>query len=133
MGLAAVGLVDQSDIRHPLQVWWLILWPSMFAIHLYLLPCMDSVWNEAVALTWHVAGALLALGCMIAANRFRQRVVWFTGAGLLTVVVVKLFVVDLSESGRVSRIVSFLAVGGLMLVIGFVTPLPPAESKGAGA
>ena len=44
--------------------------------------------------------------------------------------VVKLFVVDLSGSGTVSRIVSFLAVGGLMLVVGYFTPLPPLQSEG---
>jgi uncharacterized membrane protein len=49
---------------------------------------------------------------------------------VVVVVVVKLFVVDLSGSGTVSRIVSFLAVGGLMLVIGFFTPLPLVVSKG---
>ena len=85
-----------------------------------------GLFHAAVAVLW----GLLALGCMVAANRFRHRSVWFTGAGLLAVVVVKLFVVDLSESGTVSRIVSFLAVGGLMLVVGFFTPLPPAELKG---
>jgi len=67
---------------------------------------------------------------MVAASRFKQRALWFAGAGLLAVVVVKLFVVDLSGSGTVSRIVSFLAVGGLMLVVGFFTPLPPLQSKG---
>jgi uncharacterized membrane protein len=52
------------------------------------------------------------------------------GLLVVVVVVVKLFVVDLSGSGTVSRIVSFLAVGGLMLVIGFFTPLPLVVSKG---
>jgi uncharacterized membrane protein len=87
----------------------------------------SGLFHAAVAVLW----GLLALGCMIAANRLRHRYVWFAGAGLLAVVVVKLFVVDLSDSGTVSRIVSFLAVGGLMLVVGFFSPLPPVESKGA--
>ena len=87
----------------------------------------SDLFHAAVAVLW----GLLALGCMVASARLKRRVVWFTGAGLLAVVVVKLLVVDLSGSGTVSRIVSFLAVGGLMLVIGFFTPLPPAESKGA--
>jgi uncharacterized membrane protein len=86
----------------------------------------SGLFHAAVAVLW----GLLALVCMVAANRFRHRTVWFAGAGLLAVVVIKLFVVDLSDSGTVSRIVSFLAVGGLMLVVGFFTPLPPAESKG---
>ncbi len=86
----------------------------------------SDLFHAAIAVLW----GLLALGCMIAANRLKRRAVWFTGTGLLVVVVVKLFVVDLSGSGTVSRIVSFLAVGGLMLVIGFFTPLPPVISKG---
>jgi uncharacterized membrane protein len=86
----------------------------------------SDLFHAAIAVLW----GLLALGCMIAANRLKRRAVWFTGTGLLVVVVIKLFVVDLSGSGTVSRIVSFLAVGGLMLVIGFFTPLPPAELKG---
>ena len=86
----------------------------------------SDLFHAAIAVLW----GLLALGCMIAANRLKNRMVWFTGTGLLAVVVVKLFVVDLSGSGTVSRIVSFLAVGGLMLVIGFFTPLPPVELKG---
>jgi uncharacterized membrane protein len=86
----------------------------------------SDLFHAAIAVLW----GLLALGCMIAANRLKRRAVWFTGTGLLAVVVVKLFLVDLSGSGTVYRIVSFLAVGGLMLVIGFFTPLPPAELKG---
>jgi uncharacterized membrane protein len=86
----------------------------------------SDLFQSSVAVLW----GLLALGCMISANRLKLRPVWFTGAGLLGVVVIKLFLVDLSGSGTVFRIVSFLAVGGLMLVIGFFTPLPPADSKG---
>jgi uncharacterized membrane protein len=86
----------------------------------------SDLFHAAISVLW----GLLALGCMVAASRFKQRVFWFAGAGLLAVVVVKLFVVDLSGSGTVSRIVSFLAVGGLMLVVGYFTPLPPLQSEG---
>ena len=86
----------------------------------------SELFQAAVAVLW----GLVALGSMITANRLRQRMIWFCGAGLLAVVVVKLFVVDLSGSGTISRIVSFLAVGGLLLVIGFFTPLPPSDTKG---
>jgi uncharacterized membrane protein len=58
--------------------------------------------------------------------------VWFVGAGLLAVVVAKLFVVDLVGVGTVARIVSFLAVGALMLGIGYVAPLPPRATRGEG-
>jgi uncharacterized membrane protein len=44
------------------------------------------------------------------------------------VVVAKLFFVDLSSIGTLERIVSFLGVGMLMLVIGYVSPLPPGAA-----
>jgi uncharacterized membrane protein len=53
------------------------------------------------------------------------------GAALLAVVVLKLLLVDLSGSGSVTRIVSFIGVGVLMLVIGYVAPLPAKEPRHA--
>ena len=41
------------------------------------------------------------------------------------VVVVKLFLVDLGNTGTLERIVSFLGVGLLLLVVGYVAPVPP--------
>jgi uncharacterized membrane protein len=74
--------------------------------------------------------AVLALASMLFATRRGMRVVWLCGAGLLGVVVAKLFLVDLSSIGSIERIVSFVAVGLLMLVIGYFSPLPPAvENK----
>ena len=49
------------------------------------------------------------------------------GAALLALVVLKLFTNDLGNSGTVARIVSFLGVGGLLLVIGYIAPVPPAQ------
>ena len=54
---------------------------------------------------------------------------WMVGAGLLGAVVLKLLVVDLSGSGTVTRIVSFIGVGVLMLVIGYVAPLPARQKE----
>ena len=47
------------------------------------------------------------------------------GAGLLGVVVVKLLLIDLSNAGGAERIIAFIAVGVLMLVVGYFAPLPP--------
>jgi len=57
------------------------------------------------------------------------------GAALLGAVVVKLFLVDLAGSGTVARIVSFVGVGALLLVIGYVAPVPPGarEDDASGA
>jgi len=58
---------------------------------------------------------------------------WMVGAGLLAAVVLKLLLVDLSGSGTVTRIVSFIGVGVLMLVIGYVAPLPARQKEEAHA
>ena len=47
----------------------------------------------------------------------------------MALVVVKLFFVDLSNVGGIERIVSFMGVGVLMLIIGYVSPVPPAGAK----
>ena len=44
---------------------------------------------------------------------------------LLGVVVAKLFLVELADRGTVSRIVSFMVVGVLMLAVGYFAPIPP--------
>ena len=67
----------------------------------------------------------LALAVMLFATRKAGRVVWITGAALLGVVVIKLFVLDLSHVTGVARIVSFIAVGVLMLLVGYFAPVPP--------
>jgi uncharacterized membrane protein len=86
----------------------------------------ESLWPSAVlqtalAVFWTVA----ALGLMAVAARRGLRPVWFAGAALLALVLAKLFLVDLAGAGTVARIISFLVVGGLMLVIGYFSPLPP--------
>jgi uncharacterized membrane protein len=78
--------------------------------------------QSALSLLW----AFTALTTMLVATRIRARLLWLTGAALLVVVVIKLFLVDLSSIGTIERIVSFIGVGLLMLVIGYFSPLPPA-------
>lgn len=70
-----------------------------------------------------------ALALMWFAARRALRAPWVAGAALLGVVVLKLLLIDLSGSGTVTRIVSFIGVGVLMLVIGYVAPLPSGKEK----
>jgi uncharacterized membrane protein len=74
--------------------------------------------------------AILALVTMLVATRKRYRLVWIVGAVLLAVVIAKLFLIDLSRTGSVERIVSFVGVGLLMLIVGYFSPLPPASETG---
>ena len=47
----------------------------------------------------------------------------------MAVVVAKLALVDLSNIGTVERIVSFIGVGLLMLLIGYISPVPPRATE----
>jgi uncharacterized membrane protein len=47
----------------------------------------------------------------------------------MAIVVAKLFFVDLSNIGGIERIVSFIGVGLLMLVVGYFSPVPPAQPE----
>jgi uncharacterized membrane protein len=93
----------------------------------------DVPWSAAVmgksllvqavlSLLW--TGAAMAL--MVFGHRRAMRSLWLIGAGLLGAVVLKLFIVDLSGQGTIERIVSFVGVGALILLIGYLAPVPPA-------
>lgn len=81
----------------------------------------STTFQSAVSLVW--SGVALVL--MAWAARRTLRSWWMAGAALLGLVVGKLFLVELAHSGTLARIVSFLGVGLLLLVIGYLAPLPP--------
>ncbi|HXA36773.1 MAG TPA: DUF2339 domain-containing protein, partial [Steroidobacteraceae bacterium] len=85
----------------------------------------STLTQTALSIFW----AVLALTMMLVAARKSNRPAWLSGAALLAVVVAKLFVVDLSRIGSIERIVSFVGVGLLMLIIGYLSPLPPAVEQ----
>jgi uncharacterized membrane protein len=70
---------------------------------------------------------------MIVATRRGLRPLWLTGAALLAAVVIKLFVVDLAALSGLTRVVAFLGVGAMLLVIGYLTPLPPGIGPNASS
>jgi len=81
--------------------------------------------QTSISLFWTV----LALLTMLFATRKGSRMIWLLGATLLGVVIAKLFLIDLSRSGSVERIISFVGVGLLMLIVGYLSPLPPARES----
>lgn len=84
-------------------------------------PLFRSQFVQAMlSLVWSATALVLM---RFAAQRVK-RVLWMIGAGLLVLVVAKLFFVDLSNVGGIERIISFLGVGVLMLAIGYLAPFP---------
>jgi uncharacterized membrane protein len=80
--------------------------------------------QSALSIFWGVLG----FAAMTLAAKQHWRYVWLVGAGLMGVVVAKLFIVDLSNVGTIARITSFLSVGALLLITGYLAPLPPRRT-----
>ena len=83
--------------------------------------------QASLSIVWGLAG----LTGMLVGGRSARRIVWVGGASLMGVVVVKLFLFDLSNTGTVARVVSFLGVGLLLLIVGYFAPVPPAATTEA--
>ena len=81
--------------------------------------------QTAVSILWALSGVILT----IYASRKKIRFLWMAGAFILGLVVLKLFVIDLSTLGSLARIISFLVVGILLTSIGYFAPLPDKEDE----
>lgn len=102
------------------------------AVHHYSLVPYEALalWHSAtVQMALSIVWTLCALAVMLGSSRLASRPLWMAGAGLLALVVLKLFTKDLSGSGTLPRVVSFMVVGALMLIIGYLSPLPASPTK----
>jgi uncharacterized membrane protein len=87
---------------------------------------MDDLFGSVVTQTvLSIYWGLLGFTGMIWGARKSRRPVWLAGAGFMALVVIKLFLVDLGNSGTVARIISFIGIGALLLVVGYFAPAPP--------
>ena len=80
----------------------------------------SAIFQAGLSLVWGVAG----LAAMVAGAMRQRREVWIGGAVVMGLVIVKLFVVELGNVDTLSRVVSFLGVGLLLLVVGYFAPAP---------
>lgn len=107
-------------------------------LHLLADPAAYSPWGGGV--DWSAVAALpeaqaalsvvWALGgvtCWILGSRRGHRSLWTCGATLLGLVLLKLLLVDRANLGDLLGIVSFLVVGGLLVVVGRIAPRPPGR------
>jgi len=114
---------------------WLISSMLVRTLHAFI---GTPLWNDYQGGAWQseqvqtgltILWTLLALVATIMASRYWQRALWFMGIGLLGIVVLKLVLVDLSQTEAIWRVISFLGAGSLILLIGYLAPLPPAHEE----
>ncbi len=87
---------------------------------------LGALWQSAT-MQWVLSGAwtVLTVALMFIASKRQWRTVWIAAGSLMAVTVLKLFLVDLSRESTIARIVTFMAVGAALLLVGYVSPLPP--------
>lgn len=105
-------------------------WLSMAglrAVHQYAdLSWSPILLNHAAAqatltVLWSIAGVV----AWITGSRRRVWGLWLVGAIIMGVVLVKLVLIDRQYVGNITGIVSFMAVGSLLVLVGRIAPTPP--------
>jgi uncharacterized membrane protein len=92
-------------------------------------------WNDALAgsmlsqTSLTVVWSILGVVAWIYGSRRGNYPLWLGGAVLMGVVLAKLVLVDRQHMGNMPGIVSFLAVGALLTVIGYLAPSPPRSAR----
>lgn len=102
------------------------------AMHHYLATPLwgSAIWHDgSVQLSLTLLWVVLAFVLMTFSSQRHIRQIWFVGAALLAIVVLKLLLLDLSQSGTLTRVISFIASGAVMLLIAYIAPLPPSLNK----
>ena len=120
--LGAAGLLVVSAM-------WLRLAHHGYGVAWSLDALLDSNRVQAgLSVLW----TLLAVVLWVTGSRLRRHAVWWAGALLLGVVLIKLLLVDRQFLSTVAGIVSFLAFGGLCIAVGFLAPAPPKDMNQEG-
>jgi uncharacterized membrane protein len=89
-------------------------------------PWGDALWTSplaqaALSITWTLAG----IAAMLLGKRRGSRAVWFGGAALMGVVLVKLLLIDRQYLHDLPAIIGVLVVGILLVAVGYFAPVPP--------
>jgi len=111
-------LWSNSVILRSLSQWLEISWSFYALWH-------NNIVQVVLSLVWTLSAVIL----IAIAHRYLLRNVWFIGAILQVIVVLKLIIIDSVELDGLMRAFAFIGVALLMLVIGYLAPLPPKNNK----
>lgn len=91
---------------------------------------IEILWgSRLIQTTFALVWMLTALVLMLWSTRRAARSLWFCGAALLGIVIVKLFLIDSAQGGGLARAVAFIGVAILVLIVGYFAPLPPRQGS----
>ena len=113
-----------------LSLLWLSSYIVLRALHVYLQTPFNelALWSNAtVQLSLTILWVLLAWITMWTATLKKLKPMWILGGSILVIVTLKLVLFDLSHIGTLTRVISFLLAGGVMLLIAYIAPMPEKE------
>lgn len=123
-GIAAVMSV--------LGLLWLSSYIVLRALHMYLATPINAleIWSNAtIQLSFTLLWVVLAFITMSIATQKHLRALWILGGSILLIVTLKLVLLDLSHIGTLTRVISFLGAGLIMLIIAYIAPIPEDEHE----
>lgn len=128
----------QGDVLHYI-INWLVAALALLVVngavartvhHLLSVPyTWDALYASAILqMSYALLWGGLAFALMLIAHSRRLHQLWTIGAAILALTVLKLFLVDLAQTGTLTRIISFLGVGLLTITIAYFWPAPPRHA-----
>jgi uncharacterized membrane protein len=142
LGIAALGygLAGEFTASRGLRRLWpvfafaFITMSTLRAVHhLHGEPWSPSVLDSGFTQTsLTVVWSLLGVSAWVIGSRRATRQVWMGGLVLMLIVLLKLIGVDRTYMGNIPGIVSFIAVGLLLVGVGWIAPSPPKLAERGG-
>jgi uncharacterized membrane protein len=135
LGIAALGygLAGAFSPTQGLRRFWPVVGFAMVSMatlravhHLHGEPwsmqVLDSGFTQtSLTMVW----SLIGVSAWVVGSRRANRQVWMGGLVLMIIVLLKLIGVDRTYMGNIPGIVSFMAVGLLLVGVGWIAPSPP--------
>ena len=88
-----------------------------------------TLWhNNIVQMTASLLWMLSAVILIAIGHRYSLRKIWYSGQLIQITVIIKLISVDIQETDGLLRAFAFIGVALLMLLIGYLAPIPPKQN-----
>ena len=133
LALLVYGLCGEFTSLQPLRKFWPLLafaFVTMATLrgvhHLHGEPWSESILKSGFSqASLTIVWSLIGVSAWILGSRRRDRQIWIGGAVLMAIVLVKLAFIDRTYMGNMPGIVSVMAVGLLLVGVGYIAPSPP--------
>jgi len=119
--------VDYAPVLAGMVFFWLNMLLTRSLHHYADIPYnWLAMFSSRIAQTaFSIFWASIAFAMTFIGSRLLQRKLWFVGLIIIGMVTLKLFFIDLRLTNALLRTLSFCAVGVILLLMGYLWPLPP--------